>query len=285
MSRHVSPIQDMIFSDPGRSHARVLDAFGYGFKQNWGSGQQEFSEADDYLRKAGIYNDYAKGQHNIIKAANEAVMRPAVAGLLAAKSTLSGVFHGVQAAVAQQGEEVGAPNLGREIASIPEAFPAGFHQMAGIPHGLPPAIAEAKSLNVIGAGEDGYFGTKPKAVEIPKGEAEAAKLQEVAKPEAVAGQDAEAGPLPVVQPTPATVQPEAAPDIHAVARQIAPETFHEFDALAQKKDTFRRWIDELREVRDENIRTSAPHADEIAELQEKLKDATPRLAKKYQARL
>src|ERR1700761_709176 len=142
-ARNNSPVHDMIFADPGRAHARVLDAFGYGFNQNWGAGTQEFSEADEALRKAGIYNDYAKGQHSIIKAANEAVMRPAVAAIVTAKSAFGGLIGGAQAAIAQEGEELGAPKLGREIAAFPEAFPAGLHQPAGIPH-LPEPIAQAK---------------------------------------------------------------------------------------------------------------------------------------------
>ena len=279
--RNVSPIQDMIFSNPGRSHARVLDAFGYGFKQDWGAGNAELSEADEALRKAGVYNDYAKGQRNIIKAANEAVMRPAVAALLAAKSAASGVFHGGQEAVAQIGAEAGAPSLGRQIASIPEAFPAGLHQMAGIPH-VPEIVTHAKSLDTIGSGEAGYFGTAPVEAEPAKAVAEAAKVQDVAKPEPLSGKDAEAAPSPVAPPAAPAAEPA---DIHTVARQIAPETFQEFDTLAEKKDTFRRWISELREVRDQTAREAAPHGPEIADLEQKLQDATPRLAKKYQARL
>lgn len=290
MVRNVSPIQDMIFSNPGRSHARVLDAFGYGFSQDWGAAGKENSDADDYMRKAGIFNDYAAGQRSIIKAANEAIMRPAIAAIVTGQSVASGLFHGTQAAIAQEGEEIGIPEtrflgssaqLGRELAGGMEAFPTGIHQPLGIPH-LPLPIAEAKSLDVIGAGEAGYFGTKPAEAEEPQAAAEAAKVQETAKPEALAGHDAEAPPSPVAPSVPAETP---APDIHAVARQIAPQVFSEFDALAQKKDTFRRWIDELREVRDQTAQENAPHAAEIADLEEKLKDATPRMAKKYQARL
>ena len=206
--RNPSPVHDFILSMGQNQEGRVLDAFGYGFKQNWGAGQQEMTEADEYMRKAGIWDDYQKGQHSIIKAANEAVMRPAISALVAAKSTMSGVLSGGQAAVAQIGEELGTPKLGHEIAAMPEAFPAGLHQTAGIPHvpepvrpqALPAAgainrvleaeaarqppplvdytmdkIAEAKELNVIGAGEDGYFGTKPVIDETLKGEAKAEK--------------------------------------------------------------------------------------------------------------
>jgi len=261
--RNVSPIQDMLFSDPGRSHARVLDAFGYGFKQAWGSVQQESSDADEALKKAGIYNDYAKGQHSIIKAANEAVMRPAVAALLAGKGLLSGAFAGGQAAIAQEGEELGAPNVGRELAALPEAFPAGLHQAMGIPHvpeaaphltepervaqqernwnvAVPPTdpvqqtmdlIARAKALDVIGAGEDGYFGTKPKVAETPEAQAAAAKAAGVSAKdwnETILGQKpSEQVPSPVVAPAPiaeAGAAPEAASgEPAAVAPAAAPE--------------------------------------------------------------
>jgi len=45
--------------------------------------------------------------------------------------------------------------------------------------------------------------------------------------------------------------PPGPTDIHAVARQIDPDTFKEYDALTQRRDTFRRWIDELQEGRDD----------------------------------
>ena len=267
--RNVSPIQDAIFSNPGRAHARILDAFGYGFKQDWGAGEAEhqkmYGEADEYLRKSGVWNDYQKGQRSIIKAANEVLMRPAVSALTAAipaaKSIMSGAFHGAQQAVVQAGQEVGAPNLAREIAAIPEAFPTGFHEPLGIPH-LPEPIARAKELDTIGAGEEGYFGTRAVEPTPLAVEATAAKGEEAVQAEALPGKPADVAPSPAV----AAAVPEAPRDVHAVAREIAPETFSEFDALAQKKDTFRRWIGELREAREQDVQAAAPHADAIAKL-------------------
>src|SRR6185437_16569775 len=97
-----------------------------------------YSEADEWLRKSGMWNDYKAGQHSIIKAANEVIMRPAVSALTAllplAGSITGGAFHGTQEAIAQAGEEAGAPGLGRELAAIPEAFPEGATRMAGVPH-------------------------------------------------------------------------------------------------------------------------------------------------------
>ena len=291
-----SPIQDMIFGDTSVNPvARVLDAFGQGAKQNWGAAKLGISdETADYLKKAGVFNDYEKGQTGIIKAANEALIRPAVTSLDALYRGSAAVLGGAQAAGAQLSEELpkeypglpprmaaiarNVPGLIREAVSFPEAFPTG-HEFAGVPH-LPAELATAKSLGVIGEGEAGWKGTVPR---VPQsGSADVVKTA-AEQQEQMPGQPAE--------PSPTAAAPEAAPteapapDIHAVARQIAPETFQEYDTLAQRKDTFRRWIDELRATRDQDAQTSAPHADEIAELQTKIPDATPRLAKKYQARL
>lgn len=86
---------------------------------------------------------------------------------------------------------------------------------------------------------------------------------------------------------PAAAAPEQPPDTHAVARQIDPDTFKEYDELAGRRDTFRQWIDELRDTRDRDFETSAPHTEDIAKLQARIDDpdTTPRLRKKYQARL
>ena len=179
-----SPIQDMIFGNTDVNPiARVLDAFGQGAKQGWGSEPAGLSQdSTDFLKKAGIFNDYDKGQKSIIKAANESLFRgaamyvvdPVMRGLPAA-------FAGTQAAVAQVGEEAGQPQIGREAAGAFEAFPTGLRAPTGVPHAPPhPMLAEierAKSLGVIGAGEDGYFGTAPSEVAPP-----ISAPQEAAKP-------------------------------------------------------------------------------------------------------
>ena len=48
-------------------------------------------------------------------------------------------------------------------------------------------------------------------------------------------------------------EPAPAPDIHAVARQVDPETFQQYDALGQRRATFKRWIDELGAQPDPNL--------------------------------
>ena len=282
-----SPIQDLIFGDTSVNPvARVLDAFGQGAKQNWGVGGEAISdESAKFLKNAGLFNDYQKGQHSIIKSANEVLMRGAANQLYSAYRLVPAVIGGLQGAAAQIGEETGHPKLGREFAALPEAFPLFGAEIGGtgIPH-LPPELAKARELGVIGQGEAGWKGTAPQAEAVaPVAEAEAVKQTAEAQ-EPLPGQpETAAAPAAAPEPTPAPAP--AAPDVHAVARQIAPETFQEYDALTQRKDTFRRWIDDLRESRDQTARESAPHADEIADLQSKLEDTTPRLAKKYQARL
>ena len=114
-------------------------------------------ESTEYLKKVGIFNDYQKGQASLVKTANEVLLRPAAVALDAVlKRTLPGVFRGGQAVVQQLGEEVGAPNLAREIAAIPEAFPTGIHGTLGP---APTLIETARAMRVIGAGERGWAGT------------------------------------------------------------------------------------------------------------------------------
>ena len=58
--------------------ARVLNAFGQGANQGFGTEPLGFSpETEEALKKAGIFNEVSKGQHSIIRSVNEAVMRSA----------------------------------------------------------------------------------------------------------------------------------------------------------------------------------------------------------------
>jgi hypothetical protein len=211
-----SPVQDLIFGDTTVNPiARVLDAFGQGAKQGWGAEPAGLSqESTDALKKWGIFNDYDAGQKSIIKAANESLFRgaamfvvdPVMRGLPAA-------FRGTQAAVAQVGEEAGQPKLGREAAGAFEAFPSGLRAPTGIPHAAPhPMLAEierARSLGVIGAGEEGYLGTKPAEVAPPISSAQETPKAVEATVEPQAAPRAEV-PAPAA-PEPGLPAPEVAP--------------------------------------------------------------------------
>jgi hypothetical protein len=242
-----SPIQDLIFGDTSVNPvARVLDHFGQGAKQGWGAEPNGLSqESADAMKKAGIFNDYDKGQRSIIKAMNESLFRgaatfiadPIMRGLPAA-------FRGTQEAIAQTGEELGQPKLGREAAGALEAFPAGFKQPTGIPHApvkylqseaargavgateramaadeasraasvgeaetriLMAEIERARDMGVIGAGEAGWKGTAEVPAPTIKEQAAAVKPEVLESGKLVEGEVARPG----AEPVPSDVAPAA----------------------------------------------------------------------------
>jgi hypothetical protein len=92
-----------------------------GAVEGFGSEPLGLSEqSQDGLVKAGIYND--KDEYNPLKGLNKAVIGGAAAVGDLALRTGGAMLRGAQGVVAQTGAELGAPQLGREIAAIPEAF-------------------------------------------------------------------------------------------------------------------------------------------------------------------
>lgn len=275
---------------------RILDAFGVGAKQGWGAQQFGLSpDAAEWMKKAGLFNDYTKGQNSIIKSFNEALIRPlAAAGDLIQRS-VSAAGQGAATAGAQIAGELGAPQaLQRDIGGIVESGGG----LMGSPEALKvPSLPEARSLGVIGEGEAGYFGTKEPTPETAADRAQATKDVVAQQPEP-ANENAPVGapnePSPLQEPGVTdfgTVHP--AQDIHTVARQVAPEVFNGpngYDALSQQRDTFRRWIDELSETRDSNATQAidAQIQDAQSRLQteqENLTDATGKRAATYRNRV
>src|SRR3974390_2345170 len=65
------PAVDDFFKDsaPGR----ILDAFGQGFKDNWGASNLA-PDLEKDLKDAGIFNDYENGRTSAIKSVNEAFL-------------------------------------------------------------------------------------------------------------------------------------------------------------------------------------------------------------------
>jgi hypothetical protein len=232
-----SPINDLIFGDKTVNPvARILDSFGQGFEQGWGTDQLGLSqESTDQLKKLGIFNDYQKSQASLVKTANEVLIRPAATALEVAWRATQGAFRGGQAVVQQAGEEVGAPQLGHEIAALPEAFPTGIH--GPISPG-PSLLESARAMRVIGAGERGWAGTGP--VEVPKGEP--VKVETSPQPIAGAPQEPQATATPRVT-VPLTPE-NITPDIHTAARQAAPDVFARYDTLKQQQDGLQKWLTE-----------------------------------------
>lgn len=243
------------------SVGRIMDAFDAGVKDEAGSQLGMEPETVESFRKAGIFNDYAKGEFDFGKALTEGVVTPAAVALNGAFSVMSG-FGG---AAQQAADEVGGPVP--ELTSYALNSPAlsGIHPPV---RALPPEIGAARANAVIGEGEAAYFGVKE-----PTPEQEAARHEAaMSVPETVSPEE-----------TPKAV--EAAPDIHQMARNVAPQTFQEYDRLSTTRDTLGNWMREFSEKRQQEAEDNAPHNEEIAELQSKLEDANARKTKIYQAKI
>ncbi len=231
---------------------RIMGAFGTGFAeggQGGALGIQPGSDVESALTKAGIFNDYSKGQNDILKGANEAFIRPAAVAL-------DTEFRGAQAAMGaigggllQTAHEVGTAIEGNKTTPLIEQFAEyGLMHKAEIPH----EITQARSVGAIGESESSYFGLKEPTPE-----------QSVAREQAATQVEAVRPPEPVV--------PEVK-DIHATAREIAPETFAKYDALDSQKDTLRTQLEDLRTKRDEEFGVTPPHADEIQTVNTQIED-------------
>jgi hypothetical protein len=96
------------------------------------------------MANIGVYNK--PGEHNPLKALNQALISPLVtAGELTARGAAA-IMKGLQGTVAQTGAEAGMPLLGRDLAAIPEAFPMGPRAATGIPSSIG-NVAEAAPAN------------------------------------------------------------------------------------------------------------------------------------------
>lgn len=266
---------------------RVLDAFGHGAAQGWGEGNLGLDQTtQDSLKKAGVLPDVSKGQGGLLRAFNEALIRPAASALDATLRAGGAAFGAAQAGVSQIGAELGAPGLGRDIAAIPEAF---FGSPGGIGVHGPVDMPAARELGVIGEPEAVWKGTsEPTLAPESVVAANVHEAQEAAPEPAPSAEPAAVqSPEPVVEPPQqaAPAEPEAPMDVHGLARQIAPETFDEYDALSQHRDDLRQQVADQVDTLRQQAEAQAPHAAEIADLEDRLQDTTPRLAKKYQARL
>jgi hypothetical protein len=79
------------------------------------------------LERLGVLDK--PGEWSPLRQLNAAIINPlAIAGDLALRGG-SALIRGGQEAAVRTGEAVGAPQLGRDIAALPEAFPTGFHDM------------------------------------------------------------------------------------------------------------------------------------------------------------
>lgn len=282
---HSSPALDGWLAAPMNTTGKILDAFGQGAKQSWGTEPIGLDEGTaDSLRKAGVFNDWTKGQFNVLKGFNESVVRVSAAALDVANRGLHAAIGGAESAAYAGGTAVGGRHLGEAAAGVLE-YEASRGDIG--PHPSLPGIPKAQSLSVIGKGEDAYFGTREGAPLTPDQHIRSAKEGIAQQAELTKDQPPE--PLVGTQPaTPDIQRPAAAPepDIHSVARQIAPEVFNEYDALSGRRDTFRRWLDELSVTRAETPRPQVIEMqNRISDILDKVGGVEDRLTKAAASRL
>jgi hypothetical protein len=176
--------------------APVLKAFGQGFQEGFGPDRlNRYGLSDESVKWLSDHKIFGgkDGFDNPLQAGAELLLNDIALGPLHGIDQLargmSGMFRGAQAAVAETGEQVGQPLLGRELAALPEAFMGTPHPM-GIPKafpvpegavasegavaaaahasepvvGAPPLVAQAADLGVIGE-------PKPVIADLPPAEA------------------------------------------------------------------------------------------------------------------
>lgn len=285
------PAQDSFFSFGTVSH--VLDAFSQGAKDGWGDTQHVLSpDAEAWLKKSGVFNDYKNGQTSFVKGANEALMRPAAAALdliVHPLASAGALVSGVESATAQLGEEaqqtkigqaIGARELGRAGAGMLEySTSRGDIQLRPM---TATDLATAKSLRVMGEGEGGYFDLKERTSHAADGLAAAVKEIDSEK-EGLPPSTGEPG-TPEEVARSAQGGAGAAPDIHALARSVAPDTFQAYDALNARREAYRRQIQELSVARPETPEGQAAQA-RIDEILSKVNGVEDRLTNAAAQRL
>lgn len=259
---------------PSTPFGRILSKAGYGVTDNLGSVEVSPDERQAMV-KAGIFNDYNAGHQNFVKSAAEVLLRPAIhlANALGQIPQLPGaILGGIQGAAEQTGEEispgVGPANPVRQAAAYPfralgeaagsaaggalagESF--NFAEEARVARETDAAVSaraalqdehlntatQARAMGVIGEGEAGYYDAAPLAPEDVQARAESAQ---------------EAG---ITAPPPAPP-----PDIHELARRVDPDTFDEFDALAQEREQHRQTIANLGAERENSSEATEAKAD------------------------
>lgn len=264
------PVGDWIFGNTQHSSlARIMNAFGATVAQDVSGRLAMSDETREYLKKRGIFNDYVNGQASLLKANAETLARSGAVIVNGAIYGVPAVFHGLQDAVFEAGQQaegtflgksVGVGRLARDVAASFEALPDTLH-IAHVP--VPQALATALDLNVIGSGGEAAW----------KGVAR----EEVPPPPPARAESEPGGPTAPVEAAaealPST--PAAAPDVHAIARTIAPQTFTEFDSLEKRRDLFRKWIDDPENVVPPNV------PQELKAIETRLRELEPAVTAAY----
>lgn len=272
-------LNDALLSMSDNPATHVLNAFGQGFKQAWGQGEDYAKETQEHLKKIGVYNDHTQGQNSILKGFNEAWIRPTVNGLYGIGSTALGVLSGAVEATGQAGQELTTeaskaqsnPQMLDKVIPNPITWGIGAagEYAKGVASGfipdMPIHIPEARSVGAIGESSETFMGTKEPTVE-----------QQQARNEAT-------GSLPQTEP----YIPSPQPTIHDIAGDISQglsesssrDVVKEYEALRDNHDQLTQQIRTLEEDRQNDPKVQKAN-EEIEKLQSR-----PQLTGKQTERL
>lgn len=264
---------------------RVLHAFGVGSEDAWGSAPLEQTPAQDFLRKAGGWDDYAEKQGGVLKGFNEGVLRPLAASLdrnITGPAVLTGRIlgagiEGTEGALAQGAQETkGVPYAGPVLSTAlggAGEFLETTTQTAApemqFMHELSTAaksvnLSKARATAVIGEGEEGFFNT------VPPTEQQIAQRTEAATKSGV----------PVHQ----AVAPKPVPTVDELARRVDPETFTQYDEFARQRQEALDRFNEMAEAHGQTPEAQVAQA-KIDAIMDKVKGVESRLTGAARARL
>lgn len=234
------PLADHWWSSPINVGSKILNAFGQGYKEGFGTETYIDPEAKKEMLANHTLDDYVSGRASLLKSFNEN-LRGSLELLAGGLYRFgAGAVTGTESALAatptpaspvdSSGGHPSSETLGHAFAAIVEQkTTSGDLDLTHINH--------ARANGIIGEGDDGFLGTKPLT-----------DAQKEAKVQAIKDLPPELNAAPPAPP----------PDIHSVARQVAPHVFDEFDALVQQRDVISDAIDALpREGKVENAPTQS----------------------------
>ena len=130
----VGPYGDVPTGMTAQAGANIGNAVVQGAKEGFGSepiGIDPNGATEAWLRSKGVVPPTGAGSGNLLQNFNEAVINPLAATADLGYRTAGALYRGGQALVAQTGAELGQPQLGRDLASIPDAFAGSPNALRG----------------------------------------------------------------------------------------------------------------------------------------------------------
>lgn len=215
-----------------RKVTNIFNAFGYSAQEAFGSepiatpyNGAVSPEMQEWMRKKGIWNDWAAGQNDVYKGLFEGVFKNAAAAFQLGERTLAAAAAAPLGMAGQALEEFGlVESGGRELAGLasdpgaamifPFGEPLAMMANARRAANLRTDLGTARANAVLAEGEAGYYGARE-------------LTPENAQARIIAAEDAG---IPPPAPEP------AAPNVDVLARRIDPDTFERYDALEAVKN-------------------------------------------------